>query len=387
MKQAFTTPKVVRSKKGDMYVYFRFYKKVKTIRGGLNYITFKNEREKALAFEDLRKEVHRQLKSGWNPFENDLSFQKNNFTLIEALDFALEKKKANLKPRTYESYFSSVKFFKEAAIKSGFEYMPVIDVKRVHVKKIMAKCAEIRKWSNKAYNKNMGYIKAVFSEMLEWDILENNPAHSIRKLKEMVNENANRTPTKEENEKIKKQLTEKMPGLLNYLRFIYHTGIRPDELFSVKIGMIEIDSLTIRIPAEITKTLRDRILPINPYLFNLLLDMDIDKYPDDYYLFGSRREHRNLGIKPETDFLPAPYRLNRSSGCEQWKKLIKDALGIDVNMYAYKHYGADNKILAGIDLDALRELYGHTSKMMTMRYAKKVKEVYRKQIIEQSPDM
>jgi site-specific recombinase XerD len=42
--------------------------------------------------------------------------------------------------------------------------------------------------------------------------------------------------------------------------------------------------------------------------------------------------------------------------------------------------------LAGIDLDTLRELYGHTSKMMTMRYAKVVKEVYRKQILEKSPD-
>ena len=48
--------------------------------------------------------------------------------------------------------------------------------------------------------------------------------------------------------------------------------------------------------------------------------------------------------------------------------------------------GANKKILAGIELDTLRELYGHTSKLMTLRYAKIVKEVYRKQIIENSPD-
>jgi hypothetical protein len=39
-----------------------------------------------------------------------------------------------------------------------------------------------------------------------------------------------------------------------------------------------------------------------------------------------------------------------------------------------------------MDLDALRELYGHTSKLMTTKYATVVKEVYRKQIMENSPD-
>lgn len=55
-------------------------------------------------------------------------------------------------------------------------------------------------------------------------------------------------------------------------------------------------------------------------------------------------------------------------------------------MYAMKHTGANEKILAGIDLDALRELYGHSSKLMTEKYAKVIKEVYRKQIMEKSPE-
>ena len=57
-----------------------------------------------------------------------------------------------------------------------------------------------------------------------------------------------------------------------------------------------------------------------------------------------------------------------------------------VNMYSNKYAGANAKILAVIDLDALRELYGHTSKLMTTKYATVVKEVYRKQIMENSPD-
>lgn len=63
----------------------------------------------------------------------------------------------------------------------------------------------------------------------------------------------------------------------------------------------------------------------------------------------------------------------------------KTGLGINKHLYALKHTGADDKILAGIELDALRELYGHTSKLMTERYARKVKDIYRAQIVQKSP--
>ncbi len=50
-----------------------------------------------------------------------------------------------------------------------------------------------------------------------------------------------------------------------------------------------------------------------------------------------------------------------------------------------KHTGCDDKILAGIDLDALKELYGHSSKYMTENYASVLKQVNRKKIVKLSP--
>ena len=56
-------------------------------------------------------------------------------------------------------------------------------------------------------------------------------------------------------------------------------------------------------------------------------------------------------------------------------------------MFAWtKHSGTDTKILAGVGLESLQELYGHTSKVTTAIYAKKVKEVYRQEIIDKSPE-
>jgi len=45
-------------------------------------------------------------------------------------------------------------------------------------------------------------------------------------------------------------------------------------------------------------------------------------------------------------------------------------LGIEKHQYALKHTGADDKILAGVPLEALRDLYGHSSKLMTEKYAR-----------------
>ena len=106
----------------------------------------------------------------------------------------------------------------------------------------------------------------------------------------------------------------------------------------------------------------------------------------EFFPFGSNRLFSNRGLKKELDFVPGPKRITRDTATTLWRKLIKKDLGITANMYSLKHLGANKKILAGVELDALRELYGHTSKMMTLRYAKVVKEINRKQILEKSPD-
>lgn len=53
-----------------------------------------------------------------------------------------------------------------------------------------------------------------------------------------------------------------------------------------------------------------------------------------------------------------------------------------MNIYAHSISRLTLKTLAGLEFDSLRELHGHASKLMTEKYAKVVKEVYRKNILE-----
>ncbi|MCC9066272.1 tyrosine-type recombinase/integrase [Flavobacterium piscisymbiosum] len=385
MKSIYTIPKLVKydDVSKPWFVFFRYSGKLFRYKYGINYIANLKKREAEANI--ICDALLQKLKEGWNPNVPDVVNNFSSLTFSEALDFAIEKKTPNLGSKTLCGYKSTVKFIKEALKATNMTKLLVADTKRIHIKLIIEKTKEQRKWSNKSFNKNLGYLKAILSELMQWDIIENNPAHGIKSLK--VGEITAFTPaTDEEVKLIKEKILAEFPSFYVYIISIFHTGIRPEELLHIKLKMIDLKKSQIILPPEITKTDIERIVPLNPFLKNYFEEMKLSDYPDEYFVFGSKREFTNRGLKKDLDFIPGPRRLNRDCASKLWRKLIIDGLKINVNMYSLKHLGANKKILAGVELDALRELYGHTSKMMTLRYAKVVKEVNRNQIMEKSPD-
>lgn len=386
MKSIYSIPKVV--KYDDLgkpwFVYFRYDGKLIRKKYGINYI---DDYKKRLTEANLiRDALHQKLIEGWNPFLTDVNFdQSQKMTIPEALRFAMEKK-TNLSQNTIDHYNLTVKWTIEAVEKIHLQHAYIIDIKRQHIKSVMETVKSTRKWSNKAYNKNLGYLRAIFSELIEWNIIENNPASKIKSLK-VQKTNANITATDNQTKKIKELLENEWLNFYIFIITIFHTGMRPEEILQIKISMVDLKNKQINLPPDITKTDIYRIVPLNKFLLNYYKSLSLEKFSNDYFVFGTMRGgKRNLGITPKSDFVPAPDNLHSDTATKLWRKLIKTGLGIDVNMYSMKHLGADKKILAGVDLDALKELYGHTSKLTTLTYAKVIKEVNRKQILEKSPD-
>lgn len=379
--QNYTDPKLCKSKNG-WYVYLRFNHKLKKFKKGLNKI--KDPKDKIIVANEIIRQLKIKLKNGWSPFSEELTDSKK-YNLLLALDFAIEKKKAHVSTKTFLGYRSMIGFIKKAAKDLSLDYLNINELKRAHVKLILERVQIDRSWSSKAYNKGLNYFRATLSELLQWDIIETNPAFSIKALKVPFTR-ANITPTPEEHLKIKDCLLVNHAAFYNFVVMLFHTGIRPKELLQIKLFMIDQESKKITLPPEITKTDRERVVPINPHLSEMLSGMEIKNHPSEFYLFGAfkyNHKHRSsLGL----DFIPAPSPIARDTATKKWNTIIKQHLGIQVNLYAMKHAGADAKILAGIGLESLQELYGHTSKLTTSIYAQSVKEVYRKEIIDKSPE-
>ena len=379
-KSIYSTPKLCKSNNG-WYVHFRYNGVQKRYKQNLNRIKNLSVRKKVADL--MIKEISAKLKKGWNPI-TDTQEDNNNYLFSSCLDFALKKKRPFIGSKTYSGYKGAVKFVQQALPSLGLQNLVITDLKRKHIKLIMLRIKEVRGWSNKAHNKYLNFLRAILSELLEWDILEHNPAYKIRPLKEEITQ-ANRVPTDNEFKRIKSHLKKEYADFFVFVATIFHTGIRPGELLQVTLSMIDLEAQTITLPSIVTKSNRFRIVPINDHLMELFAEMNLHLYPDDFYLFGSYRERGRGNVGKYLDFIPGPTKIKSDTSNKRWRKAIKIELGIDVNLYAMKHAGADAKIRSGIDLDVLRELYGHTSSRMTERYAKAVKQVYRNEIIKRSP--
>jgi integrase len=362
-------------------------------RKGINYIT--SYEKKVKNGNALIKWWKDRLDNGWMPEEwlsdvpkNSLIFPVTKFN--DALDFAFDN--CTVSSKTKSGYKGSVKFFKEAAVALNMN-MAIKDIDRPHIMLMLKWIKEKRKWSNHAYNKHLGYICAVIARLMEWKVIKFNPAEKIKTLP--VAETRKFIPyTETERKTIQDHLYSNHYRFFVYLLTIYHTGIRPKEALSLKIKDVDLNNQLITIvpdlEAENSKTKSIRYVPVNNHLLMFLREFELQNYPGEYYIFGSPFEpgkgrRGKMNAKHPAYFKPSAVRVKRDTVTKLWKEIIIDDLGINKHLYAAKHTGADAKILAGIDLDTLKEMYGHSSKFMTEKYVSVLLEVHKKKIIERSP--
>lgn len=363
-------------------------------RKGINYIKRKDERIRQ--GNALIKWWKDRLQNGWMPDEwltdipkNALIFPVTKFN--DALDFALDN--CVVASKTKSGYAGSVKFFKEAATALNLN-MSIKDIDRPHIMLMLKWIKEKRNWSNHAYNKHLGYICAVIARLMDWKVIKFNPAEKIKTLP--VTETMKFIPyTDDEKRKIQECLFPKYYRFFVLFLHVYHCGLRPKEALSLRIKDVNLDNQLITIIPDLTeensKTKKIRYVPINNHLLRFLRQFELQNYPSEYYVFGSpfipgEGRRGMINAKHPEYFKPSQVKIKRDTVTKLWKELIIDGLGINKYLYAGKHTGSDDKILAGIDLDTLKELYGHSSKFMTEKYVSVLMQVHKKKIIEMSPE-
>lgn len=387
LKPIFTKTKIVKydDLNKQWFVYFRYDKKQFRYKNGINY--YKTYKERLQEAKALCCVLDEKLRAGWDPINNTLEEetpkQSEQKTMYDALLFALDKKQNNICKMTYNNYRCTVQFVLKKMKQLKLNQFLATDFKRVHFFNILTEIQKERNWEGKAFNKHLGYLKAVVSELIQWEIIETNPCFHI-KLQKTTQNNANIPATESEMQSIKKHLELVFPNYFTFISVIYHTGIRPVEILRLKCGMINLDRKEITIPANLTKTNKERVVPINVFLLEKLKHFNLNN--NDYFVFGTNKK---TGGKIDKDnyFCPNPYPIKRDTPTKLWYQLVKKELGINANQYSMKHKGANDKIIDGMDLDALRHLYGHGSKLMTERYGKIIKEVYKNEIMSKSRDL
>jgi integrase len=347
--------------------YYRYKK-------GINSLPL---RERKVQCEIAATVLWEALNKGWNPLKEKYPVENAikgvvTPTLGNSLEHCLEVRTKHLSIYTTYGYKYCVRHIKRAAKELGMLDAPIHTLERKDMRTIIATAKEMNGWNSYMRNRYVTWIKTLLSVLVDEEVITINPVAGIKK-EQFVKGPGFKRLTDAQKETIEKHLAVQAPLFFEFVMFIYQAGIRRKELHLVQVKDINIQARELRIRADVAKTNVERTVPLADDLLEILMHRNIWELPGEYYLFS------------RDQFRPGPRSYCPVVSTNLWKKLVIQGLGIDCKMYSLKHKGADDKIEAGIPLEALKNLYGHSSTQMTEIYAQAVKKKHYQEIIEKSP--
>lgn len=191
-------------------------------------------------------------------------------------------------------------------------------------------------------NRRLAFLKAMLNRAIEWGKIKENPASKVK----MFRENNQRMRFLER-EEINKLLDNADGYVKNIIIVAINTGIRRGEILKLKWRDIDLNNSMIYL--NDTKNSESRQVPINNAVRTALIKTE--KHKDSPYIFCKPTGQPRFDIRKS--FLQA----QKKSGIMNFR------------FHDLRHTFASQLVMSGIDLNTVRELLGHKSIQMTLRYS------------------
>jgi integrase len=206
--------------------------------------------------------------------------------------------------------------------------------------------------STTTVNREVTLLKSIMAKALEWKRISVNPiaGKAVKKFRE-----ENRVMRILTLEEARKLLAYSYGWLKAFIIIALCTGMRRNEILSLTREDIDFAANEIRVRAEISKSKRMRLVPMNAEVKKLLRSM----VKGDRFIFFNEVTGRNL-----QDVKTAFRTAKKKAG-------IKGKLRV----HDLRHTAASWMIEDGIDLVTVKEILGHASVQTTMIYCHPRKEI------------
>lgn len=255
-----------------------------------------------------------------------------------------------VKQNLSRKYSNNVKStFKE--LKGHTENIPL----RTLTSKVLEEFISIAfKRSKYSAKQNYNNLRSAFNKAISWGYIETNPFNKISIPKipynnpRFLNDSEFRLILSNEPNELFKDI---------YL-FAFHTGMRLSEIVNVTWNQISLTDRIIRVSNTkefITKGKKERIIPINGTLFNMLQNrlpkiISIQKID---LLFAMN------GFKFKGDYIS-----------RKFKKAVKESgINPDIHFHDLRHSFASNMVKKGVSIFIVKELLGHQDVRTTQVYS------------------
>jgi integrase len=191
-------------------------------------------------------------------------------------------------------------------------------------------------------NREVACLKNMFTKAIEWGKAEENPVKKVK----LFRENNCRIRYLEK-EEIRKLLKACSKHLRPIVAVALNTGMRKGEILNLKWHDIDFKRGIIYLLD--TKNNEKREVPMNELLKKALIS--VPKHPDSPYVFC------NKDGKPYANVRKSFFTALKKSGIVNFK------------FHDLRHTFASHLVMSGIDLNTVKELLGHKSIEMTLRYS------------------
>jgi integrase len=129
-----------------------------------------------------------------------------------------------------------------------------------------------------------------------------------------------------------------------------NTGMRKGELLNLQWSQVNLENEFLTVIASNSKSGHSRHIPLNKEAQSTLVKWKVDTNELGYVFKGS-------GDKPLKDIK------------KSWGNLLIKADISEFRFHDLRHHFASKLVMAGVDLNTVRELMGHSDLKMTLRYA------------------
>jgi integrase len=227
-------------------------------------------------------------------------------------------------------------------------------------------------------NHKIASLKAALNKAVQWGILKSNPVSSI-KLSRMDSSARIRYLTDDEEKRLRETLDiregkrrqerqrfnkwrqergyKEFPSfgvftdhLKPMILLDLNTGLRRGELFNLEWRDINFVGRILTVVGKTAKSGKTRHVPLNDEAYEVLQKWYEQRKPSEF-VFPGRDGGRMDNISTS------------------WERLIKKAKIEKFRFHDLRHDFASKLVMAGVDLNTIRELLGHSDIAMTLRYA------------------
>jgi len=294
----------------------------------------------------------------------------------------------------YQDFLETMYFpWVDANLKSAYEYRRVLNVnckafRNTRLKDIDANT--VQKWRMKllasgktpnTVNRIYTNFRASLSKAEEWEFIEIHPLRKMKPLKTPENTRVRYLLEDEEKRlretlisREKRKRTQRKSANVwrsergyplyedpDHLTFMDHlkpmillsmnTGLRKGEIFKLKWSNINFETKQLTVVGQAAKSGKIRHIPLNSEAYEILEKWKEQSLGSVKYVFVNK---------------DGTYFDNVKNG---WAKILKVAQIEDFRWHDLRHHFASSLVMAGVNLNTVRELLGHSSYAMTLRYA------------------